>query len=31
MSSIDIKIVMMLRLIKNPVTPQANRIALSTR
>src|SRR5205807_2450916 len=30
-SSMDIKMVMMLRLIKNPVTPHANRIALRTR
>src|ERR1035438_3529173 len=30
-SSIDMKMVMMLRLIRNPATPQANRIALRTR
>src|SRR5262249_30596894 len=30
-SSIDMKIVMILRLIRNPATPQANRIALRTR
>src|SRR5271169_4368160 len=30
-SSIDMKIVMMLRLIRNPVTPQANRIPLRMR
>src|SRR5205814_6740447 len=31
MSSIDINMVMILRLIKNPMTPQANKIPLSTR
>src|SRR5579862_6495738 len=30
-SSIDMKIVMMLRLIKKPITPQVKRIPLSTR
>src|SRR5437773_30226 len=30
-SSMDMKMVMILRLIKNPVTPHANRIALRTR